>query len=282
MLWTYSLLRAFGAIKIPQETIVSESNSKFKLMKSLQLKKYRMKENLLLVEGHRTILDAISNGLQPKMIFTTLKSYESPLGRQLQDVVQTRDDVEVVHENLMKSLTDTVHSQGVCAAFSIPPEPSQLPVNASLLVICDGVSDPGNMGTIIRTSFGLGAGAIILTDGCCDPYSPKVLRSSMGMAISPTVPIFQRPWSEIPQLLGDKYQALVADADGICYDEIDMCKPTAIVLGSEATGVRAEALRLRHAVSISIPMERGLESLNVGVAAAILLAEASRQRRRQS
>ena len=280
ILWTYSLLRAFGAFKIFQETIISESNGKYKLMKSLQLKKYRMKEKLILVEGHRTILDAISNGLEPKLIFTTVRSFDSPLGQQLFEVVRGREDVEIVHENLMRAVTDTVHSQGVCAAFPLPPEPDALPLDASLVIICDGISDPGNMGTIIRTSFGLGADAIVLTEGSCDPYSPKVLRSSMGTAISPALPILQRRWSDIPLLLGDKFQALVADANGKCYDEVDMCRSTAVVLGSEAIGVSNEAFHLNHAVTISIPMQRGLESLNVGVATSIILAEASRQRRR--
>lgn len=279
MLLSFSLIRAYSLSNSMSETIISGNNSKFKLMKSLQLKKYRMKENLILVEGHRSVLDAISNGLDPKLIFVTKKSFESPLGQQLYDTLCQKEEFEIVPEHLMKSLTDTVHSQGICAAFPIPKEPANLPPNASLILICDSISDPGNLGTIIRTAFGLGVDAIVLTEGSCDPYSPKVLRSSMGTAISPLVPILQRSWSDIPELLGVSFQVLVTDAGGVCYDEVDMCPTTALVLGSEATGVDVKAFQLQHATPITIPMQRGLESFNVGVAASIILGEVSRQRR---
>lgn len=146
---------------------------------------------------------------------------------------------------------------GVCGAFDMPISTLSLPITATLIVICDGIKDPGNLGTIFRTSYGLGVDALVLTDDCCDPYSPKVLRSAMGTVLSPLLPFIQSDWNSIPQLLGHGFQSLVCDAQGIVYDQIDACIPTVLVLGSEAIGVRDAAYTLNKCTRISIPMQRG-------------------------
>jgi TrmH family RNA methyltransferase len=265
------------------ESIFSDGNAKYKLMKSLQLKKYRLKEQLVLVEGQRSVLDAVTGGLSPKIVLATSNAFDQPLGNKLLSAIRPFNCLDIVSESLMKGLTETVQSQGICAAFSMPSQPLELPKNATLIVISDGVSDPGNLGTILRTSFGLGVDAIVMTGGSCDPYSSKVIRASMGTALSPLLPIFQFNWREIKERLHDSnFNFLVADASGQAYDEIDMRHPSVIVVGSEATGVSDEALQQSRLIKICIPMSRGLESLNVGVASSIILGEAARQRRSTS
>jgi RNA methyltransferase, TrmH family len=242
------------------ETIASENNSKYKLIKSLQVKKYRDKEQLMFIEGHRSIIDAINNGLLPVHIFATPRAFDSPLGSNLRSVLSQlpATTADIVSESLMKNLVDTVTHQGVCGAFRMPTQPSSLPPAASLIVICDSIKDPGNLGTIFRTSYGLGVDCILLTEGCCDPYSPKVIRSSMGTLLSPELPFILTTWELIPSLLGNNYQVLICDAAGVPYDDVNLAVPTVLVLGSEASGVSAEAMGSQlNAKLIKIPMERG-------------------------
>lgn len=249
-------------------------------MKSLQLKKYRDKEGLVLLEGHRTIIDALSNGMSPSCILMTNRAFESPLGEELYSITKQLPCVDIIPDAMMKNIVDTVQPQGVCAAFKLPTVLNHLPPTASLLVICDGVKDPGNMGTIFRTSFGLGVDCLMLTEGCVDPYSPKVLRSAMGTVLSPHMSMMQWSWAKISAEIDQTvFQILVCDADGVSYDTVDFTKPSVFVLGSEATGVDMSAVALQRAIRIKIPMCRGLESFNVGVAASIILSEAARQRR---
>jgi TrmH family RNA methyltransferase len=198
--------------------------------------------------------------------------------------------VSSVTDAIAGSIADTVNSQGVIAAFAKPvSQPSNLLIGSStksgLFVLLDRPADPGNVGTLIRTAFGLGGDAVIVADGC-DPWSPKALRAAMGLCLQ--MPIFESTWKEIPPLLtklsthsSSALQVLIADADtqgSIRYSQVDMTKPTLLIIGSEATGVGSEARGLAGAANIHIPTLRNLESLNAAIAGAIILGEASRQR----
>lgn len=250
-----------------EPTITSESNPKVKLLKSLRLTKYRQREQLVLLEGPRSILDCLSNNhnddevvmMEPVHLLATSRAFSSPLGEKLYRRVSSLPCLDIVSESVLASISETVHSQGVVAAFRMPPPLTSLPSNASLLVICDGVSDPGNLGTILRTSFGLGVDAVLLTEGCCDVYSSKVLRASMGTALSPLLPILKLPRKDIPALLSEKgFQVLIADAGGVNYERLDYRVKTALVLGAEAAGVSALLRDAPGSTLIQIPMQRGI------------------------
>jgi RNA methyltransferase, TrmH family len=148
-----------------------------------------------------------------------------------------------------------------------------------LVVVLAGVRDPGNAGTIIRSASAVGADALFLGDETVDVYNPKVIRATAGA-------VFHLPLSrnvEVPWLLEDLerrgFRRLAADPKGeVVYDQVDMRNKIALILGNEASGVDpvvAEAVDAR----VAIPMKGGLDSLNVGMAAAVLLFEAARQRR---
>jgi len=138
------------------ERIVSESNAKVKLMRSLRLKKARDETQLLLLEGHRLILDALQHGrVAPELLLYTDRALQSPLGATLQDVmVRHRNCSHLVSDEVFQSLSDTVTSQGVVGAFRRPLW-SSLTVHADvakdkerkLLVVLDGLSDPGMIST---------------------------------------------------------------------------------------------------------------------------------------
>ena len=299
--------------------IVSESNEKVKLVKNLQLKKRRDKEGLILLEGHRQVIDALRYGVAPRNIFITDKGIDGPMGYSLMEAITFSGEaagdsgedlfrkIDVVSDTLMKKCFSEVETaQGLVAAFKRPNRESYLhrikekesSSNANALVVfLDHVSDPGNMGTLIRSSFGFGADTMILTGGC-DPWSPKVIRSAMGMGLQ--IPIIETAgWSDqlldilaepSPSQMGSlfpllehanqDYQILVADmsADATPYYDVDFTKPTMVVVGSEARGPSPEVLGLPNAKKIYIPMARDLESLNAAVAGSVILSEAARQR----
>jgi len=303
---------------LDKQVLVSDTNEKVKLLKSLQSKKKRDALSLIVLEGHRQVIDALESGLVPSHVLMTHKALEAaPLSSQLVSILSKTCSnpldtcVECVSEDVMsKMLSEVEHSQGIVAAFPRPvfattsfrPSSSQDHIDhsdeqaAALVVLLDRPADPGNVGTIIRTAFGFGAHAVVAVEGC-DVMSPKVIRSAMGLVLR--LPVLETTWktaandvSAIFSAIASSssssssssslhYQIVVADADedAQVYDDVDFSLPSLIVIGSEAHGVSQDALSLRGAKKIRIPMLRKLESLNAATAASIILAEAARQRR---
>jgi TrmH family RNA methyltransferase len=241
--------------------IVSSTNDKVKLLKSLHTKKKRDTENLLLLEGHRQVIDAINGGYVPSILLLSDEAANAPLGNLLLDALSrcVPSTICRASNELIQSISDTVNCQGVVAAFPKPEKIPDLPLGKSpLIVLMDRPADPGNLGTIIRTAYGMGVDAVIIADGC-EPWSPKVLRSAMGMCLK--LPIFEASWAKdgISKLLLSRerstetylpYQILLADADPSAhvYHKVDMTGPTVIVVGSEAFGKWVIA-SLNHAYS---------------------------------
>ena len=271
--------------------IASRANEKVKTIKSLHLRKNRDSEGRLLLEGHRQIIDAINSGYYPSILLLSDNSAAAPLGLPLLDALKKCNPSTVFRasDDLIQSVSDTVHSQGVVASFPKPKMTNDLSkMESPLVVLLDRPTDPGNLGTIIRSAYGMGVDAVVIVDGC-DPWSPKVLRSAMGMCLK--LPVIEATWKNdsVREWLllsaGKKgpYKLLLADADpsGCVYHQMDMTGPTVLVVGSEAAGIGPEARSLSGAQYIRIPTppNRGdVESFNAAVAGSILIAEAARQR----
>lgn len=165
--------------QINYEFITSPNNRKVKLLRSLDLKKFRVKENLVLAEGHRTVTDAVMSGAKLHTVMFTQKALSTPFGQKLNEMLRGLDQrvsICEVPDHIISTVTDTVNSQGVVAAFELPHVDQSLSSilkeknlqkrtvdedATSLLVILDGVRDPGNMGTLLRTSYGLGVDAVV-------------------------------------------------------------------------------------------------------------------------
>lgn len=271
--------------------LASRTNEKVKLMKSLHVKKNRDSEGMLLLEGHRQIVDAINSGYHPSTLLFSDEAVNAPLGKQLLVSLEKCGPSTVFRasNDLIQSISDTVHCQGVIASFSKPRKAYDFTaVESPLVVLMDRPTDPGNLGTIIRTAYGMGVDAVVIVDGC-DPWSPKVLRSAMGMCLK--FPILEASWKDnsVSTFLQNSagktgpFQLLLADADpsGSVYHRVDMTGPTVLVVGSEAAGIGAEARSLLGAKYIRIPTPAhrdDVESFNAAVAGSILIAEAARQR----
>lgn len=213
-------------------------------------------------------------GVVLPLIFFTPALRDSQRGRELLAVIEDLPgECFVVTDTVMRALSDTVSPQGILAVvpfLELPP-----PENPWLVLVVDRVRDPGNLGTILRSAEAAGASQVILTPATVDIYSPKVVRGAMGAHFY--LPIATVSWSEMAEALEDR-QILLAEAKGDkVYYGVDWTKPSALIVGSEAGGASQEAERLATE-RIVIPMQGKAESLNVAVAASVILFEAARQR----
>jgi TrmH family RNA methyltransferase len=186
--------------------------------------------------------------------------------------------VEEIPLAMMQKLADTETPQGI---LGIVKQPSlQIPEFMDFVLICDGIRDPGNLGTLLRTADAANVQVVFLTAGTTDPFAPKVVRSGMGAHFH--LPIFKMEGEEIKTILANqpfplKVYAASADANQTLW-ETDLQQPSAILVGNEAFGPTQAGKTLADQ-GISIPMPGKSESLNAAIAASILLFEVVRQRK---
>ena len=219
--------------------------------------------------------EALEAGVTPALAFFAPDLSGSRRGRELLAVIEDLSgECFVVTDKVMRALSDTVSPQGILAVVPFLELP--LPENLWLVLVVDRVRNPGNLGTILRSAEAAGASQVILTPATVDVYSPKVVRGAMGAHFY--LPIATGvSWSEVAEALEDR-QILLAEARGDkVYYEVDWTKPSALIVGSEAEGPSQETERLATE-RIVIPMQGKAESLNVAVAASVILFEAARQR----
>ena len=147
-----------------------------------------------------------------------------------------------------------------------------------LVLVAAGVQNPGNLGGLLRTAEAAGASGAYLADGCADPFSWKALRGSMGSAFR--LPHVRRVSLEeaLRRLAARGVTVAAAAASGMPCDAADLSGPLALVVGPEGTGLPDDVIA-RAGLRVAVPMLSPVESLNVGVAAGVLLFEAARQRR---
>jgi TrmH family RNA methyltransferase len=183
-----------------------------------------------------------------------------------------------VSEQLFRSIAATEHPQGVLALLEPPIfNDAQLFREPALILVLDGVQDPGNAGTMIRAAEAFGATGCVIPRGSANPWNPKVLRASAGSLFR--MPLARpQSFAETLALLGSRVDLLAAVAQSrnvAPITEMDLSKPLALVIGSEGHGISEEFLGI--ATTCSIPTQ-GVESLNAAMAASVVLYEAARQR----
>jgi TrmH family RNA methyltransferase len=178
-----------------------------------------------------------------------------------------------VSEDVLRFLSDTETPQGVLAVAAFPEFEV---VECGLSLILDGVRDPGNLGTILRTAQAAGVGRVVTLRGTVDVFSPKVVRGAMGAHFR--LPIsWDRSWDEVRRATEGKQVLLADPRDGVPYYKVNWALPTVLMVGGEPEGAGAKARALATS-TVTIPMGGSVESLNVAVATSILLFEAARQR----
>jgi len=257
--------------------ITSLSNPHIK--EALKIRERKMgRRHDVLIEGPHLIEMALASRTDIRKVFFADSSHSKNAGlfKQLSDT-----DAELMEttEHVLAHLSDTETPQGIAAIAAFKPrELGELSLSVNpLVVICDGIQDPGNLGTVIRTADAAGADAVILLPGTCDPLLPKVIRATAGSVF--TIPLVFVESRVLLQWLKEKAITLFVtdvNASRSIY-ETDLRNPLAFALGNEAKGVN-ESLRREGEVFVKIPILGRAESLNVATAAAICLYEAVRQR----
>lgn len=250
----------------------SLANERVKYARSLQRERARIREKRFIIEGTRSVEEALLAGARPVLAFYTARLRESEPGAALlARLEQAAECLLEVTPEVMASMSGTVTPQGVLAVVPIP----ELPWPAhGLVVVLDSLRDPGNVGTILRTAWAAGAAGLATSKGTVEPYAPKVVRAAMGAHFH----LPMRTGLDAPglaRLLGGR-RIILADQAGVPYWKVDWRGDAALVIGGEARG--AEVAEGLAQVRAAIPMAGGAESLNAAIAAAVLLFEALRQR----
>lgn len=206
--------------------------------------------------------------------------YSEPLNERsaalLKELKNAGVAAEEVSESVLKAMSDTETPQGILAIVEMID--AVLPVSPQLILILDGIHDPGNLGTMLRTAVAAGVELVFLAPNCADLYSPKVIRSAMGNHCR--IPVRQAEWQQIEEYCKRQQSLQIyasAMENGISLWQANLHGPVALIVGSEAEGISAEAQQLA-ASRIFIPMEPDVESLNAAVAAGILMYEVVRRR----
>jgi len=246
---------------------------------AMRIKEGRGSErHAILIEGHRLLEMARASDAGIRKIFFT-EAYRSGHEGFLGQLPEKAAELIETTEHILSKIADTETPQGIVAEASYKRHKlHELSLQRSpLIVVCDGIQDPGNLGTIIRTADAAGADAVVFLPGTCDPFMPKAVRASAGSIFNIPV-LFSEPAALMEWLRKKSISLMVSDvhASPSIYDT-DMRKPLAFVFGNEAFGV-SEYLKGRSDMRVSIPIPGKAESLNVATSAAICLYEAVRQR----
>jgi len=289
-----------------------KSNTVKKWQGLLKKRKKRTEENATVVEGPRMVFDLLENPKTRLLVQHVLVCDENPsysdegwMDRLYKQQQNNHPDLTISlgTEQVLSACTDTVTPQGIVATVKIPNQqnsahsPSAKEGKAPLYLVLDGVSDPGNVGTLLRSSVATGVTAVVLLPKCCDVWNPKAVRSAMGCSFQ--VPILSiNSFEECLDLLQggwgvtDFWAATMIDEKGkddsqsspkasVEHYNVDWLQgPTALIIGSEGTGLSDE---VRSAISdhtvraVHVPMEEGIESLNAAVCGSVIMFEYMRQ-----
>lgn len=227
------------------------------LVKLRQNHDYRVDHQSLVIDGIKPVSE-IGRHLKPKVLAAWDESL-IPEGMEA-------DDVVVVSENVMKKISGMVTPEGLLAEIPMP-KPASFK-DKHYIVALDGVSDPGNVGTILRTALALGWEGVFFLDESCDPFNEKALRAARGASFR--LPLAWGNWDALKKvILENKLDPIVADLEGIKLQDVKLKNGICLVLSNEAQGASKIAKKLCQPVTIA--MAGNMESLNVAVAGGIMM-----------
>ena len=261
------------------ETITSQHNQKIKHLLQLQQKSsLRRSEGLFVVEGRRELMHCMTAGYEVDTVFI-LESEVTQEMPALGNAVHVYTVSSQVYEKIAyRGTTEGIIAIVKTRHLSLNELSSKSATQSPLYVVLESVEKPGNLGAILRSADAAGVTAVIVCDPLTDLYNPNLIRSSIGAVF--TVPVVACTSEACISFLKENgVQILTAQLqDSHLYYDQDMTQPTAIVMGTEATGLTSQWREAADA-HIRIPMLGRLDSLNVSVSAAILMYEAIRQRK---
>lgn len=261
--------------------ITSTSNAQIKELAKLQKKsRLRDEKGIFLVEGPRMTEEIPTERIEK------VYASESFAKKNKEFLERLQAPVELLTDTVFAYVSDTKTPQGILAivkrlSYTMNDLMQVKDQKAPHLIVLDNLQDPGNLGTIFRTAEAAGVTGILLSKDCVDVYNPKVIRSTMGAVFRmPFLYVEDLP-GKIKELQNDGIKSYAAHLHGEnAYDEEDYTTGCAFLIGNEGNGLRDEVTDCADCL-IRIPMEGEAESLNAAVAAAVLMFEAGRQRRKK-
>lgn len=262
------------------QVITSKENETVKTIKKLKDKKYRDETGLYIIEGIKMLEEAIEEKARIRKIIICEECLKA--GDLEQKVLYEIAKYNCIYVNskVFNSLTDVVAPQGIMAVIEKPNKDIKIKYDQDIILTLDGIQDPGNLGTILRTADSVNLKQIIVTKNTADSYNPKVVRSTMGAILRIKIIETDDLAKTLKEAKKNKFKIVATslDTNNSIYD-IDYNKKV-IVIGNEANGVSKEIQELADN-KVKIPMLGKTESLNASVATGIMLYEYVRQKIRK-
>ena len=255
------------------EHLTSAKNPRVLAWRSLNERKGRLAHEAFLVEGDRMVAEALSSAYPVEaLLFRTDRYREQEEGIHPMNL-PPEVPVYVLADHVFAAVSDTKTPQGVAAVVRMRPRTPE----GSRLLALDGVQDPGNVGTILRTADAAGLDGVILSPDCADVFSPKTLRATMGSIFRMGLLFPENLAAHLSTLRSRGWSILSSQLDGEpFYDRQQVGKDWVLVIGNEGNGVSGpvKAAATHH---LRLPMRGGAESLNAAVAAGIMMYEMMRE-----
>jgi TrmH family RNA methyltransferase len=249
------------------------SKNAIKYYSTLLNKKYRERERKFIVEGKRLLEEALNSEFEPELIVATQKYLSD--NKVIIEKLSQQTKTEIVKEVDFKRLSDTQNPQGILGVFSRGQVNFVFEPDTNFVLALENISDPGNLGTIIRNADWFGVSEILLSENCADLFNPKTLRASMGSIFHVKFSDKIDFYIELENIQKSGYEILVADMEGENVYQHKLNKKSILVLSNEAHGPSDKLLSLSDR-RITIPKKGTAESLNVASASAVLLNELTR------
>lgn len=259
------------------QVITSKDNDIVKKIRKLKDKKYRDELGVYVIEGIKVIEEAINENVEiEKIVICEDCTAASIIPQKLMYSIAKYNCI-YVSKKVFEVLTDVVAPQGILAIVRRPEKNEKIDYNAELILALDGIQDPGNLGTILRTADSVNLNQIIVTKNTADCYNPKVVRSTMGAILRIKIIETESLVNTLKEAKKNKFKIVATslDTQNNIYD-IDYNKKV-IVIGNEANGVTKEVQSMADN-KVKIPMLGKTESLNASVATGIMLYEYVRQK----
>lgn len=259
------------------QIITSKDNEIIKNIRKLKEKKYRDANNEYLIEGIKLIKEAVEEKAKIKLMVVCEESIEDgDIDQKLLYEIAKYDCI-YVNKKVFSILTDVQNPQGILAVIEKKNNEENINYKEDIIVVLDGIQDPGNLGTILRTIDSVGLSQVIVSKETADSYNPKVVRSTMGAIFRVNVIESEDLLQTLKNLKKHKYKIMATslETNNSIYD-VEYNKKV-IVIGNEANGVSKNVLEYADE-KIKIPMLGKTESLNASVATSIILYEYVRRK----
>jgi TrmH family RNA methyltransferase len=247
------------------------SRAELKRLRAIKSRKGRAEIGLFMAEGVRLVEDLLGTDIVLQAAIMAPSLEDNPRGAALARVLRARVRTIEVSERELSNVAGTETPQGVVVVAEIPRRRLRditLPDRALVLVL-DGVQDPGNFGSVVRSADAFGVACVLTLPGTVDPWNPKSVRAAMGASLRVPIVDVMIP-AAIEWLRASRCRILGADAAGVSVEDIGAAARTALVLGNEGAGL-SDAIRAAVDAVVAVPIRGTVDSLNVGVAAGILL-----------